>query len=54
MALVQLDTTQEEEEKINYLQKLIGTTTRTKVLRFSLNKTYDLLKDINDKLSDKK
>jgi hypothetical protein len=53
MALVQFDTTQEEEEKINYLQKLIGTTTRTKVLRFSLSKTYDLLKDLNDKIDKK-
>lgn len=46
MSLVQFKTTDEDEKMIEALKERAGTTTRTKVFRFCLRKTYDLFKDV--------
>lgn len=49
MALIQFKTTSDEEEKINVLKPIFKTTTRTRVLKGCLNKTYELYKDLKVK-----
>lgn len=44
MPLVQLKITQEEDEQIEALKPFFKTTTRTRVLKGCLKKTYELLK----------
>jgi hypothetical protein len=43
---VLFDISQEESDKVEYLKKFAKTKTRTKVFKFCLTKTYELLKEV--------
>jgi hypothetical protein len=46
---VLFDINNEENDKVNFLKKFAHTKARTKVFKFCLNKTYDLLKEVDKK-----
>jgi hypothetical protein len=46
---VLFDITQEESDKVEFLKKFAKTKTRSKVFKFCLIKTYELLKEVDKK-----
>jgi len=46
---VLFDITQEENDKVEFLKKFAKTKARTKVFKFCLVKTYELLKEVDSK-----
>lgn len=49
MPLIQFKTTEEEEQMIETLKPIFKTTTRTKVFKGCLKKTFELYKDLKIK-----